>query len=114
VLGRDAWWHREIPQRPEYCEPEWLDAEDPLFMLYTSGSTGKPKGVLHTTGKEAKPCQQWCSLASCAGALCSILWRCPAPHAQCHLDVHLRRYTAMLLHKPPAGLRHVLDLLQFL
>jgi acetyl-CoA synthetase len=51
VLGRDAWWHREIPQRPEYCEPEWLDAEDPLFMLYTSGSTGKPKGVLHTTGE---------------------------------------------------------------
>jgi acetyl-CoA synthetase len=51
VLGRDAWWHREIPQRPEYCEPEWLEAEDPLFMLYTSGSTGKPKGVLHTTGK---------------------------------------------------------------
>jgi acetyl-CoA synthetase len=32
------------------CEPEWLDAEDPLFILYTSGSTGKPKGVLHTTG----------------------------------------------------------------
>jgi acetyl-CoA synthetase len=32
------------------CEPEWMDAEDPLFILYTSGSTGKPKGVLHTTG----------------------------------------------------------------
>ena len=32
------------------CEPEWVDAEDPLFMLYTSGSTGKPKGVLHTVG----------------------------------------------------------------
>uniref|UniRef100_A0A8K9V1N6 Acetyl-coenzyme A synthetase n=1 Tax=Oncorhynchus mykiss TaxID=8022 RepID=A0A8K9V1N6_ONCMY len=32
----------------EHCEPEWLDAEDPLFILYTSGSTGKPKGVLHT------------------------------------------------------------------
>ena len=34
----------------EWCEPEWLDAEDPLFMLYTSGSTGRPKGVLHTCG----------------------------------------------------------------
>ena len=33
-----------------YCEPEWMDAEDPLFVLYTSGSTGKPKGVMHTTG----------------------------------------------------------------
>jgi acetyl-CoA synthetase len=32
-----------------YCEPEKMDAEDPLFILYTSGSTGKPKGVLHTT-----------------------------------------------------------------
>lgn len=32
------------------CEPCWVDAEDPLFMLYTSGSTGKPKGVLHTVG----------------------------------------------------------------
>lgn len=31
------------------CYPEWMEAEDPLFMLYTSGSTGKPKGVLHTT-----------------------------------------------------------------
>ena len=34
----------------EYCEPEEMNAEDPLFILYTSGSTGKPKGVLHTTG----------------------------------------------------------------
>ncbi|MFC2019661.1 acetate--CoA ligase [Chloroflexota bacterium] len=48
--GRDRWWHDEIVAgdiRP-YCEPEAMDAEDPLFILYTSGSTGKPKGVLHT------------------------------------------------------------------
>jgi len=49
---RDCWWHDEMydPDIPDYCEPEPLDAEDPLFILYTSGSTGKPKGVLHTTG----------------------------------------------------------------
>ena len=35
---------------PDYCDPEIMDSEDPLFILYTSGSTGKPKGVLHTTG----------------------------------------------------------------
>ena len=39
-----------IENEPDYCEPEEMDAEDPLFILYTSGSTGKPKGVLHTTG----------------------------------------------------------------
>jgi acetyl-CoA synthetase len=50
--GRDLWWHEEMaaPDIANYCEPEWMDAEDPLFILYTSGSTGKPKGVLHTTG----------------------------------------------------------------
>lgn len=50
--GRDVWWHNEINASDiaNYCEPEWMDAEDPLFILYTSGSTGKPKGVLHTTG----------------------------------------------------------------
>ncbi len=49
---RDCWWHDEINDLSisNYCEPEWMDAEDPLFILYTSGSTGKPKGVLHTTG----------------------------------------------------------------
>ena len=49
---RDYWWHDEMndPEIKNYCEPEQMDAEDPLFILYTSGSTGKPKGVLHTTG----------------------------------------------------------------
>ena len=49
--GRDIWWHDQInaPDIANYCEPESMDAEDPLFILYTSGSTGKPKGVLHTT-----------------------------------------------------------------
>ncbi|KAL3275962.1 hypothetical protein HHI36_020694 [Cryptolaemus montrouzieri] len=47
---RDIWWHDIVPKASTKCQPEWMDAEDPLFMLYTSGSTGKPKGVLHTTG----------------------------------------------------------------
>lgn len=49
---RDVWWQEEMnsPDIFNYCEPEWMDSEDPLFILYTSGSTGKPKGVLHTTG----------------------------------------------------------------
>ncbi len=48
--GRDTWWHEEVVAADiaTACEPEQLDAEDPLFILYTSGSTGKPKGVLHT------------------------------------------------------------------
>ncbi|XP_062105271.1 acetyl-coenzyme A synthetase, chloroplastic/glyoxysomal-like isoform X2 [Humulus lupulus] len=48
--GRDVWWQDVIPKYPTHCAVEWVDAEDPLFLLYTSGSTGKPKGVLHTTG----------------------------------------------------------------
>ncbi|MGX8220954.1 acetate--CoA ligase [Psychrobacter celer] len=47
---RDIWYHTLIDGESEHCEPEVMDAEDPLFLLYTSGSTGKPKGVLHTTG----------------------------------------------------------------
>ena len=50
VEGRDIWWHEQMENASADCEPEWMDAEDPLFILYTSGSTGKPKGVLHTTG----------------------------------------------------------------
>ncbi len=48
--GRDLWYHEAMAGASAECEPEVMDAEDPLFILYTSGSTGKPKGVLHTTG----------------------------------------------------------------
>ena len=46
---RDRWFHDVVDGQPAQCEPERMNAEDPLFILYTSGSTGKPKGVLHTT-----------------------------------------------------------------
>ena len=48
--GRDYWYHELAAAVPDFCEPEPMSAEDPLFILYTSGSTGRPKGVLHTTG----------------------------------------------------------------
>ncbi|MEZ5543077.1 MAG: acetate--CoA ligase [Pseudomonadota bacterium] len=47
---RDLWYHEAVAPASTECAIEWVDAEDPLFILYTSGSTGKPKGVLHTTG----------------------------------------------------------------
>ena len=47
---RDLWWSEVIASQSEECEPEWVEAEHPLFLLYTSGSTGKPKGVQHSTG----------------------------------------------------------------
>ncbi len=48
--NRDLWWHDLMADASDQCEPEWMDADDPLFVLYTSGSTGKPKGVVHTIG----------------------------------------------------------------
>ena len=50
VAGRDIWWQDLVADQAAECEPEWVDAEHPLFILYTSGSTGKPKGVQHSTG----------------------------------------------------------------
>jgi acetyl-CoA synthetase len=47
--SRDIWWHELIVDKPVYCEPEWVGAEHPLFILYTSGSTGRPKGIQHSS-----------------------------------------------------------------
>ncbi|MCX4186296.1 acetate--CoA ligase [Methylophaga sp. OBS4] len=48
--SRDIWWTDATRGLPQACEPEWMDAADPLFLLYTSGSTGKPKGIQHGSG----------------------------------------------------------------
>ncbi|MFZ4118623.1 MAG: acetate--CoA ligase [Polynucleobacter sp.] len=50
TAGRDSWMHEVVANEAKTCEPEWVSAEHPLFVLYTSGSTGKPKGVQHSTG----------------------------------------------------------------
>ncbi|MFZ9428675.1 MAG: acetate--CoA ligase [Burkholderiaceae bacterium] len=50
TAGRDRWMSDVADGQPTTCEPEWVEAEHPLFLLYTSGSTGKPKGVQHSTG----------------------------------------------------------------
>jgi acetyl-CoA synthetase len=49
TIGRDIWWHDLVKRQPEVCEPTWMGADEPLFILYTSGSTGKPKGVQHSS-----------------------------------------------------------------
>jgi acetyl-CoA synthetase len=59
---RDVWWHDVVAGASSECEPEWVEAEHPLFLLYTSGSTGKPKGIQHSTGGYllgAKVTSQW-------------------------------------------------------
>ena len=62
TAGRDHWWHDVIEGHAPVCEPHWVDAEHPLYLLYTSGSTGKPKGIQHSSGGYllgAKTTTQW-------------------------------------------------------
>jgi acetyl-CoA synthetase len=61
-FDRDVWWHDVVSGESDGCEPEWVDAEHPLFLLYTSGSTGKPKGIQHSSAGyllNAKLTTQW-------------------------------------------------------
>lgn len=62
VEGRDVAWEEVIANQADECEPTWMEAEDPLFILYTSGSTGTPKGVQHS------------SAGYLLGAVCSLMW----------------------------------------
>jgi acetyl-CoA synthetase len=60
--GRDLWWQDVVSNQDATCEPEWVDAEHPLFLLYTSGSTGKPKGIQHSSAGyllNAKTSTRW-------------------------------------------------------
>lgn len=50
IAERDIWWHDAVKGHDDACDPVWVDAEHPLFLLYTSGSTGKPKGIQHSSG----------------------------------------------------------------
>jgi len=59
---RDLWWKDLMADQPAHCDPEWVEAEHPLYLLYTSGSTGKPKGIQHATGGyllQAKLTTRW-------------------------------------------------------
>ncbi len=60
--GRDHWWHDIVATQASVCEPVWVNAEHPLFLLYTSGSTGRPKGIQHSSAGyflNAKLTSQW-------------------------------------------------------
>jgi len=60
--GRDVWWTDVVAGQDDRCEPAWVNAEHPLYLLYTSGSTGKPKGIQHSTAGyllNAKLTAQW-------------------------------------------------------
>ena len=84
--GRDQLWQEQIPSQSSECEVEWMDAEDPLFLLYTSGSTGKPKGVLHTTGQL---CQRLCQSLGFLVSDCERNKACSVMRRLCKRDGRL-------------------------
>jgi acetyl-CoA synthetase len=58
--GRDVWWHDFVAGQSPQCEPEYVNAEHPLYLLYTSGSTGKPKGIQHSSAGYLLGCKMTC------------------------------------------------------
>ena len=66
--GRDTWWDDAVKEQPDTCEPVFVNAEHPLFILYTSGSTGKPKGIQHSTGAVRR-----IGRASCRERVCELV-----------------------------------------
>ena len=81
--GRDLWWADVIPTQPGECEPEWLDAEDPLFLLYTSGSTGNPK-ARHSAVLLIVSSSTQCARTSQTSALRSSGRHCQPPSCVSH------------------------------
>ncbi|MFC1907546.1 acetate--CoA ligase, partial [Chloroflexota bacterium] len=136
--GRDYVWDREMNAEgiKPYCEPEEMDAEDPLFILYTSGSTGKPKGVLHTQAGYLLYCVQtfkwifesreedtyWCTAdigwitghtyitygPLAAGATSLVFEGVPTyPHADRFWDV-VEKYRVNIFYTAPTALRAIM------
>ncbi|MFC2122768.1 acetate--CoA ligase [Bacteroidota bacterium] len=136
--GRDYLWDREITAEDikPYCEPEVMDAEDPLFILYTSGSTGKPKGVLHTQAGYLLYCLQtfkwifepsdedtyWCTAdigwvtghtyitygPLAAGATSLVFEGVPTyPHADRFWDI-VEKYRVNIFYTAPTALRAIM------
>jgi acetyl-CoA synthetase len=60
TAGRDRWWHDIVDGEAPHCDPAWVNAEHPLYLLYTSGSTGKPKGIQHSSAGYLLNCRLTC------------------------------------------------------
>ncbi|PZR53002.1 acetate--CoA ligase [Xylanimonas oleitrophica] len=131
--GRDVWWHDVVDPQPETHEPEFFDAEHPLFVIYTSGTTGRPKGLVHTSGGylthaswshwavfDAKPDDvHWCTAdlawvtahtyeiyGPLSNGLTQVIYEGTpdAPHRERHLEI-IERYGVTVYYTAPTLIR---------
>ncbi|QAY64511.1 acetate--CoA ligase [Xylanimonas allomyrinae] len=131
--GRDVWWHDVVETQPQVHEPEFFDAEHPLFVIYTSGTTGRPKGLVHTAGGylthaawahwahfDAKPDDvHWCTAdlawvtahtyeiyGPLANGLTQVIYEGTpdAPHRERHLEI-IERYGVTVYYTAPTLIR---------